>query len=430
MFLVACGDNLGKEEDDLVDGMFSDFEWRQIQKFGPLLDPPADPTNRFADNPDAARLGQRLFHEKRYSGALTIAAPELGAVGERGKVACATCHVPSAYFNDNRADNKTSLGAARTRRNAPSLVNIAHYEWGNWAGAHDTFWKQAAGSPETADNTGGNRLFYAHMLYEHYRDEYNALFPDDLDPALDPTHVDAARFPPSGKPKSSSTAPDGPWEMMASADRNIINRIMSNVGKATAAYERLLVSRNSPFDQYIAGDTSAISASAKRGAKLFIGKAACDACHSGTTFTDQDFHNTGVMQTVDPLDDGRFFDLPRALTSTHRGDGMYSDDPVFGAIKLAGLEATEDMKGKFRTKSLRHLTETAPYFHDGSMATLEDVVRFYNAGGGTTGFPGEKDPLMVPLNLSEDEIADLVAFLETLTGEPVPAELTVDTSVP
>jgi cytochrome c peroxidase len=220
--------------------------------------------------------------------------------------------------------------------------------------------------------------------------------------------------------------------MMASADRTLINRIMSNCGKSIEAYERKLISRNAPFDQYVAGDNDAISPAAKRGLKLFIGKAACDACHQGPTFTDQLFHNTGIMQTRDPamLDQGRFTDLPRALNNTFNGAGAFSDDPAAGAAKLAGLAPIDEMRGQFRTKSLRHLTETAPFFHDGSAATLEDVVRFYNEGGGTMGFPGTKDELLVPLNLTGSEIADLVAFLETLTGEPVPVELTENTAAP
>ena len=425
LVLAGCGD----DGNGLVDGVFTPAEWEDLQTFGPVGDPPPDTTNRYADNDAVAAFGQRLFHEKRYAGPLTVAG-DLGNVGETGKVACATCHDPTAYFTDTRTENVTSLGAARTRRNAPSLVNIAFYEWGNWAGAHDNFWKQASNSPETADNTGGNRLAYAHVVYAHYRAEYDALFPIPLDPALDPAATDAARFPPNGKPKANAMAADGPWEMMAAADRDIINRIMSNCGKSMAAYERKLVSRNAPFDQYVAGDKSAISVAAKRGAKLFIGKAACNGCHIDETFTDQEFHNTGIMQTIDPLDDGRFFDLPRALTNTFNGAGMYSDDPAAGMAKLAGLTVTDEMKGQFRTKSLRHLTKTAPYFHNGSMATLEDVVRFYNAGGAESGFPGTKDPLLVPLNLSESEITDLVAFLETLTGEPVPEQYTVNTAAP
>jgi len=426
LVLAGCGDD---GETQLIDGLFTEAEWDQVQSFVLSDGPPPNPTNRYADNEQVAAFGKKLFFEKRYSGPLTVES-ELGQVGETGKVGCITCHNPESYFSDSRPDNQTSMGAARTGRNAPSLVNVTYYEWGNWAGAHDTFWKQGANTPETKDNAAGNRLGFAHMLWDHYRDEYNELFDPDLDPALDPAHPDASRFPPEGKPKSSADAPDGPWEMMDPADQIIINTIMANVGKSFEAYERKLVSKNSPFDRYAQGDFSALTASAKRGLKLFIGKAACDACHTGSTFTDQKFHNTGVMQSRDPFDQGRYDDIPKAVNNTFNGASMYSDDPVAGAAKLEGVVQSDEVRGQFRTKSLRHLTATAPYMHDGSLATLEDVVRFYNDGGGTTGFPGTKSGLLVPLNLSSSEISDLVAFLEALTGEQVADEWRLPPTLP
>jgi cytochrome c peroxidase len=323
--------------------------------------------------------------------------------------------------------NNVSLGAGYTTRNAPSLVNVAYYEWFGWGGKQESLWMQAAGSPESKDNTAGNRLGYAHMLYEKYAAEYDAIFPEPLDPALDPGAPDAARFPLQGKPKAAATDPDGPWELMTAEDRLIIQRIMANTGKAIEAYERLLVSRNSAFDRFTQGETDALSASARRGLKLFIGKAACVACHSGPTFSDQSFHNTGVTQTgpnVPETDDGRFTDVTKLLENRYGGGSQFSDDPTAGAEKTAGMQPREEDAGKFRTKSLMQVAETGPYMHNGSLATLEDVVAFYDRGGDETPFD-TKDPRMVPLNLSSQERADLVAFLRSLTGEPIAAELTV-----
>jgi cytochrome c peroxidase len=212
---------------------------------------------------------------------------------------------------------------------------------------------------------------------------------------------------------------------MKETDRDIVDTIMANCGKALEAYERRLISGDAPFDRYVAGDFDALSMSAKRGLQLFIGKAACDSCHQDETFTDQGFHNTGVVQSL-PFDDGRFGDVVR-LSSTWNGAGKYSDDPVAGAEKLAGIAQSDSMVGEFRTKSLRHVAETGPYFHNGSAQSLTEVVRFYNEGGGPTGsYPGLKDKQIVPLNLSENEIADLVEFLRALTGQPIPADLTTN----
>jgi cytochrome c peroxidase len=432
LVLVGCGDG---DDPELIDGLFTEAEWATITTFGPLGAVPPDTTNRYADDLAVAELGQSLWFEKRYAGPLTVADDGtnggLGMLGETERVACADCHQPDTWYSDFRSNpNSRSIGAGLTGRNTPSSVNAAFYTWGNWDGAHDSQWKQGANSPESRDNFNSTRLRYAHVIYDHYRDAYNALFPETLDPALDPLHPEAARFPPVGKPKASASDPDGPWEMMLPADQEHVNRIMTNCGKSLAAYQRRLVSRNNALDRYIGGDFTALTASAKRGLQLFIGKAACDACHEGQTFTDEDFHNTGVMQVVDPLDEGRYTGVLRALNNTFNGASVYSDDPVAGAAKLAGLAQTDDLRGKFRTKSLRHVAMTAPYFHDGSMATLEDVVRFYDAGGGSSGFPGVKDPRIVPLNLTEQEIADLVAFLESLTGDEIPAALRANTAAP
>src|SRR5262249_14209642 len=104
-------------------------------------------------------------------------------------------------------------------------------------------------------------------------------------------------------------------------------------------------------------------------------------------------------------------------------------DQVAGAEKLAGIAQSEEMRGQFRTKSLRHIAETGPYFHNGSASSLAEVVRFYNAGGGPEGsYPGKKDKQITPLNLSEQEIDDPVEFLRSLTGDPIPADLTMNTA--
>jgi cytochrome c peroxidase len=219
--------------------------------------------------------------------------------------------------------------------------------------------------------------------------------------------------------------------MMDPPDQVIVNRIFANFGKALAAYERLVVSRGAPFDRYVAGDTAAISPAAKRGLKLFVGKAACVGCHDTPLFSDNQFHNVGVPQEgehVPATDTGRFDGVARLLASEFNSDGDYSDDT--GTGRLAGLAQSEQDRGKFRTKFLRQVGESGPYMHTGNFATLTEVIQFYNQGGGESGFDGSKDPRVVPLNLSSAEIADLAAFLGSLTGEPVPAALGENTAKP
>jgi cytochrome c peroxidase len=399
----------------------------------PLPAVPADPTNAFADVSAAATLGQRLFFERSYSGTLNVSTDggngSLGDAGVAGLVNCNACHA-SAGGDDNRSNpNNVSLGTDWGPRNALPVVNSSFYAWTNWGGRFDTQWSLPLAVAENAKIMKSTRLDVAHMLFNKYRADYDAIFPVPLDASLDPAAADASRFPASGKPKAAATDPDGPWELMAAADRAIVNRIFANYGKAIAAYLRLLVSRNAPFDQFVAGNESAISDSAKRGLKVFLGKGNCVGCHSGPDFEDGKFHALGVPQTgphVPANDFGRFTDLPTLLASAFNSAGAYSDRPDAG--KLDGLALSLTQMGQFRTKSLRTPSTTAPYMHAGQFSTLEQVIDFYDLGGGTPPDGGVLDARVMPLGLTANEKADLAAFLRTLDGDPLPSALTTDTS--
>jgi cytochrome c peroxidase len=169
--------------------------------------------------------------------------------------------------------------------------------------------------------------------------------------------------------------------------------ITENVAKSLKAYMRQLQSTHAPFDAYIAGNATALSDSARRGFTLFVGKAMCAECHSGAFFTDGRVHVTGVKQGGAP-----------------------------GPVTDSGAGTT----GGFLTPPLRHIAETAPYMHDGSLATLADVIELYRRGGDASGFTGEKDPLMQPLDITDDEAHDLEAFLKSLTGSPISSDLKAD----
>lgn len=429
LFAIGCGE-------DKIDG-FTEAEWAVISELSPLPDPPPDSTNRFADDPAAAELGQALFFDKRASGPIIFdATPDQGSPGELGEenlYSCASCHDASNAFIDRRSNpDATSLGTGGfLGRNTFTLINAVYYEWSGWNGFTDTFWGHAILGIEAAVAANGDRLRLAHLVFDKYRTEYEAIF-GALDPALDPDAADADRFPPVGKPKRPDD-PDGPWEGMTLEDQEHVTEIMFNVGKAMGAYFRLLVKRDAPFDRYVAGDFSAISPQAKNGLKLFIGKAACIECHEGSFFSDQEFHNLGVPQEgehVSPMDNGRP-DGIAAITGGLRlfsSAGPFSDDTTDSPVD--GLMATDEDLGAFRTQGLRNVEVTGPYMHTGQFQTLREVVEFYNDGGGETGFVGTKDELLLELNLSESEIDDIVAFLESLTGQDLPAALVEDTSAP
>jgi cytochrome c peroxidase len=427
LLLVGALGTTGCEASGGEDG-FSAEEWDFVLALEPLATPPqASLFNEYAGDVATASLGHKLFFEKEFSTAIKVDGPS-GEVGETGKVACTTCHEPEAYFSDPRPTGGMSHGTSYTTRNSPGLVNSAYYEWFNWSGRADSLAAQGGGTLETSTNAGSSRLYVAHIIYAKYKDEYEAIF-GPLDPALDPAAADAARFPPSGRAKSTPEAPDGPWEMMAAEDRQAVNLIMANIGKAFEAYERGLISGSSPFGRYIRDqDTPDFPSAARRGLSLFIGKAACNDCHTGPILSDNEFHNVGVPQAYDEntplLDEGRFEDAARILSNAFNTAGRYSANPDAGAAKLATVNPEdESTRGQFRTSGLLNVAETAPYFHNGSARTLEEVVQHYNQGGGQPGtFAGTVDPRIRPLRLSDTEVSDLVAFLRSLTGEPVPEQ--------
>jgi cytochrome c peroxidase len=407
-------------------------ELAQLAAMTPLPAVPKDTTNAYADDAKAAALGQMLFFDKSFSGPLVVGNNGmnggLGMVGEVGKVACASCHIQKELDDQRSKPNNVSLGTNFGTRNALGLVNSSFYAWTNWGGRFDSQWSLPTAVAENAATMNGNRLQIAHMLWTKYRTEYDAIFPVPLDSRLDPASPNAADFPPSGKPKAANQQ-DGPWETMAAGDRTIINRIFANYGKALAAYVRKLVSRNAAFDRYMAGDKKALGERARSGFKLFLGKGKCASCHSGPNFSDDKFHALGVAQTgpnVPGADLGRFQDVPPLLTSPFNVNGAFSDDTSTG--KLTGLAQDPAMRGQFRTKGLRGVSDSAPYMHDGALATLEAVVDFYDQGPQANDAGITTDPLFTALGLAAQEKSDLVEAMKSLSGEPVPANLLVDTS--
>jgi cytochrome c peroxidase len=414
---------------------FTAAEVALLHQLSPLPALPPDPTNAYADNAAAAVLGQRLFFDKALSGPLLVGDDGtnggLGRSGQTGRVACVSCHGSRATDDARSTSSAISLGTDWGTRNALSVVNSSFYRWANWGGRFDSQWSQPISVVENAREMNGTRLQIAHVLFDKYRTDYDAIFPVPLDPALASTARDAARFPPTGKPKSAPTDPDGPWEGMAPADQLVVNRIAANFGKALAAYVRLNVSRDAPFDKYVAGDRTAIDASAKHGLKVFLGKG-CVACHSGPKFSDDGFHNIGVEQVgahVPATDPGRAADIAPLLASEFNSAGTFSDDPRSSKLTgLTGLAAAPENLGQFRTKGLRGVGASAPYMHAGQLATLEAVVEHYSKGGSDHGNTGVKDALIKPLQLTSSEAADLIAFLSTLEGAPLPEALRADTS--
>ena len=426
---LACGD----------DGPLSDEEMTLLRGFTLPRELPIDGSNRYGDSLDAQKLGKLLYFDPRYAGRLGEYNVEgtngaLGAADEIGKVSCAGCHDPLTGGADHRSlPNATSLGASYTARNAPTVINAAYAPlWQFWDGHADSLWGQALAPPEGSNECNGSRLAVARLIFEKYRDAYEAVFPMYPLPAA---LGDRRRFPFDGRPgqqpgcqPNDRTEPfRDAFDCMAAADQASVNRIYANFGKAIAAYERRLVSTAftpSPFDAFMAGDAAAMPAAAVRGARLFVGRAGCLECHRGATFTDFSFHNIGAPQTgeyVPSTDDGRFEGIGVIAASKFTRASEFSDDT--GDTRHLTLDGPPpaSAKGKFKTPTLRNVSRTAPYMHDGAYQTLWDVVNHYNFGGSTGPYSGTKDPALAPLLLTDAELGDLVEFLRALDDGAVRA---------
>jgi cytochrome c peroxidase len=423
-----------------TDGVsFSPQEWAILKTLSPLPDLPVDTTNKYRDSPTAALLGQELFFEPRLSGPIQTGTPaegQLGAIGEKGKIACRNCHMPeSKWLFDIRSNNgapipnATALGSLWMTRNVSSVVNTVFYvhpksgaHWRENDGFSDSEWFDAQSEPEGPPVQNGSRLQLAHVIFDHYHDEYNDAFPDwPLDPGL----ADVKRFPATGSPYTDTAN----WNSLTAGDKETVNRVLVNYGKAIEAYLRKLISRNAPFDRFVAGDHDAISNEAKKGLRLFVGKAGCIHCHYTPLFSDDDFHviglhiDTTLSPHADPTEVGRAANQalicnPSVADGDFDVNGHFSDDPD---TKRDGNFCSQTIpQGLWRTKTLRQIAETAPYFRDGQAATLDDVINFYDRGGDHEGtfLGGPKE--IRPLHLIGEEKEQLKEFLKTLTGEPIP----------
>lgn len=389
---------------------FADQDRARILRQSPLGEPPADPTNAHGDDPAAAQLGQFLFFDKRLSA--------------DGQVSCGTCHDPARSFTDGKT-------VSTHERHVPSLWNVAWQRWLFWDGSADSLWSQALQPIEDETEMDGDRTA---SVYAVWRDkELRSAFETVFGPL--PDMSDSSRFPAHARPVPAH--PEHPdhvaWIGMRTEDRTSIDRAFANVGKALAAYQRRLVSRSSEFDRFVDAlkrdDQAAQSeygAAARRGLALFVGKADCRLCHAGPNFSDNEFHNIGVppLDRKPPRDAGRYAGVQTVRSASFNAQSAFSDDRRGERARdLDALAHTAELWGQFKTPTLRNVARTAPYMHQGQIATLAEVVQYYSTLEGSIPVGHHGEQVIKPLNLTAGEMADIVAFLETLTDEAVPPEL-------
>jgi cytochrome c peroxidase len=392
---------------------FTEEELETISTLSPMPPVPEEPTNAVSDSDAAAHFGRFLFFDERLS--------------KNGEVSCASCHRPSHGFS---VPTKQGHGQGATPRHPPTLLNAAYHRWYDWDGKADTLWAQAARPLENPGEHGFTRTRVARLVARQpdLRRAYESVFDELPELSSDERFPQEAR-PTPGRPDST---PQRAWEAMRSEDRETVNRVFTNVTKAIAAYERRLVSKNAPFDRYVEGLESgdeekleAISPAAKRGLKLFVGEAECVNCHNGPAFTDQAFHNLGLgaRPWLPRRDEGRWEGVRAVKNTELNAAGPMSDAREGEAADwLKYLKRTPEDHGQFKTPSLRNVERTAPYMHGGHFQTLEEVVRFYSTLNEQPTV-GHREEMLEPLGLSDREVANLVAFLRSLTGESLPPRL-------
>jgi cytochrome c peroxidase len=315
--------------------------------------------------PARIALGQKLFFEARLSG--------------DGTVACATCHDPARAFTDGRPASVGIHGRVG-QRNAPTILNALYNKHQFWDGRVNTLEEQAAL------------------------------------PITNPFEMGSASI--GDAVSGIASDKDYHTQFMQAFGRGVNEQDMLS---AIAAYERTLASFDSPFDHFIAGEANAISDSAKRGWELFNTKARCHLCHAltenqrdATLFIDNDFHNIGIgilRHHVGPLAQQAERELAQGHLAAIDTAAITSEMSALGRFLVTREQS--DI-ASFKTPGLRNVLVTGPYFHDGSMQTLWDVMDHYNKGDGITDPWLDKD--MQPLALTESEIDDVVAFLASLTS--------------
>lgn len=370
----------------------SDADLGVLRELGRLSAPTPDATNALATHPAAIDLGRRLFNDTAISGC--------------GTVSCASCHIPEEGYTYASGPGAIGCDGSETPRNPPTLLNAAYSTWFMWDGRADRLWSQALLPYLNPGEMAGTPALLRQELSTRYASDYAALFGENPELSGD-------------------------------------DELLANFGKALHAFEATLIQRDAPFDDQLATYLAAVEEGTQDthplhlGLKTFVRKGACSTCHKNATFTDEDFHNVGVADATAGRR-GRLDGIPLVLESAFNAAGIYSDKAsgldAFAANRISHLEllwndpvrreeleALGQLEGAFRTPTLRNVALTAPYMHTGALATLEEVVDFYDRGGDPDGsFVGTRAGTIQPLALTAEEKAALVELLTLLTGETSP----------
>ena len=381
---------------------FSPAEIRAIARHGPWPQPVLpDASNRASGNADAIALGRALFFDVRLS--------------PKRDMACATCHQPARAFTDGR---DRAQGRARLDRNTPGLWGAGLGHWFGWDGGSDSLWSFALRPMLNPLELGASAAHVARLLRGDAT--YACLHRNAFGTA--PRTVAGVPRAKPGAPRTVPAAPHAPPAARSSADE----RLLADAAKALAAFIETLHSGKSAFDELhgalARGDAAAAARyplDARRGLRIFTGCGQCAVCHFGSNFSNGEFHEIGIPYLIAPgrVDPGRQGGIKRVRADKYNRLGAFSDDASRASgSRTQHVAESHASFGQFKTPSLRNVELTAPYMHNGSLATLRDVVRHYSE------LPEDRlhqdgEALLKPLRLTQSESDDLVAFLRTLTSQ-------------
>jgi cytochrome c peroxidase len=323
---------------------------KKKKQLEPLPPPPVPKDNPMTS--EKIELGKKLFFDRRLSGDATTS--------------CANCHDPEKAFTDG-SEISLSYPTTRNFRNAPTLMNVAYAKYLFWDGRAKTLEEQAEFPIMSAFEMNQNLDFLEEeiRIVPEYREAFKRIFGNDVNIKL--------------------------------------------IAKAIAAFERTLISRNAPIDRYLRGDENALTAEAKKGLKIFTGKGKCIECHYGAYLSDQEFHALEVPENPKYVNEPKFITTRRYVAKINRYPDYMNVKEDLG--RYFKTKKKKDYKA-FKTPTLREVAKTAPYMHNGIFKSLDEVIDFFNKGG------GKGNKVLKPLNLTDDEKKALKTFLvEALSGD-------------
>jgi cytochrome c peroxidase len=351
---------------------YSSTELAQIQSHGPWPLPTAnDPGNRLSGSPQAIALGQALFFDARLS--------------TNGRVSCASCHRPDRAFSDGRA---RALGRVEVDRNTPSLWNAVHERWYGWGGETDSIWSQSIRAMTDPREMASNAAHIARVI--------------------------------AGDRELACR-----WQsVLGTTPGDDVQRTMVDTAKLISAFTASLVSRRTPFDQFrdavAQGDTQRATLyplDAQRGLKLFVGRGQCTVCHVGPMFSNGEFGDIGMKFLLPKrgVDPGRHRGVTELQANAFNLLSKWADAPTEPSTAKTRYIAIQHRNfGEFKVPSLRNVVDTAPYMHDGQLATLSAVIEHYSKMNPER-LHADGEQILKPLNLSDGERRDLAAFLRSLS---------------